>query len=170
MQVTGNPALALRRAIEALMPPGFLRWDRSGRALLVSDAPRRPGGRDFVKLAEKSGARCFEADGLLWIDLPEAAYAALPDGQPAAAADGTDFETAALLRSILRRPPVGCKDLDIPLMRGALLAAAQGGEAIRRFLPTLREADAEALRTGRTVSVRAAAAAVACAAEPRNGP
>ena len=36
-----NPAISLRARVAAASIPGFLRWDTSGRALLISDAPRR---------------------------------------------------------------------------------------------------------------------------------
>ncbi len=158
-----TPARALRAALEKVGLPGFLRWDRSGQALLVSDAPRRalPGAAEAV--AAKADAATRQEGGLLYIDLPDQVYQNLLalNADPPAVVQDSLFPLRALCYGILTRDTshiaLQAKP-DIPLLRAALLAEAQGGAAVRAFAEALRAADAEALRCGDTASVRACAA------------
>lgn len=159
-----NPAPALRAAVEALGMPGMLRWDATGKALLVSDAPRHAGGDVWTGRLRGEGLRVQERDRLLWIDLPVSAYQALM------AADFTErggwhaawFTEQALLGGILFRirpcPDAEMQAKDEELLRGAMLACAKGERHVRSYLGVLRSADAAALRDERTGSSRASAA------------
>jgi hypothetical protein len=152
----GVSAWALRRAVEELRLPGMLRWDTSGRALLVSDAPRR-GAVGEVTLP---GARVFSAQGLLFFDYNETSYRDLaahwamvaPALMPV-----VPFEWASLVESICARPLPPPGAVDEPLLRACLLATARGGAALKDFVEKLRSADAAALRQGDTWSCRACA-------------
>ncbi|MDR0928819.1 MAG: hypothetical protein LBM74_03785 [Oscillospiraceae bacterium] len=154
----GISAWALRRAAEALHLPGMLRWDHSGRALLISDAPRR-GASEPIELP---GARAFTAQGLLFLDYDEASYRALAAhwAQHPACPPPPDlpFERAVLLQGICRRPPPPPGAVDEPLLRACLLAIARGGAAAETFEKRLRGADAIALCRKDTWSIRACAA------------
>ncbi|MDR0896287.1 MAG: hypothetical protein LBN04_00365 [Oscillospiraceae bacterium] len=152
----GVNAWALRRAAEGLRLPGMLRWDRSGRALLVSDAPRR----GVVGAVMLPGAKVFEAQGLLYFDYHEESYRELAAHwaqMPPAPMPGAPFAWAALVESICARPlpPVGA--VDVPLLRACLLATAQGGVELAGFVERLRVADAAGLRDGDVWSCRACA-------------
>lgn len=158
-ELTGNPAEALRARAEAARPRGaLLRWDASGRALLVSDAPRRGG---TIALPDDIS---LEEDGMLWIDLPADAYAALL-GQNFVRNGAWDDEwwaAQSLLTGILRRDPCPVDGpADIPLLRAAMIACARGEGHVRPFLTSLRAADAQALRARRDATVRACAALAA---------
>lgn len=161
-EITENPALALRQALLSLRPCGFLRWDRSGRSLLVSDAPRRSGGETLVRAAEAMALRAWIEDDLMWIDLPQTSYAELLSMDFLRAGDWTDawFAEQALLRGILRKGPDGAK-ADTPLLRAAMLACVQGDIYVHSFATALRAAHAAALRLGDTASCRACAALLA---------
>ncbi len=138
----------------------MLRWDRSGRALLVSDAPRR--AKAYAALPE-SVAEVTLAGGLLYIDLPRAAYRSLLGLTFTAQGPWRDawFAEQALAAGILARRPLPAGEPDIPLLRAALLACAQGETEVRAFCRSLRAADAAALRRKNTASARACAALVA---------
>lgn len=159
-ELTQNPAIALRFAIEAHHVRGMLRWDRSGTALLVSDAPRRSGTSavDFLR-----GVHCkaHAQSGLLYIDLPDEAYSALlhADFFRLGSPQPEWFEEQALLAGILRRPLDASASVpDHALLRSAMLACAQNERAVRAFCGELRSADAAALRVHAPASSRACAA------------
>lgn len=150
-----NPAEALRETVRAALPGAMLKWDASGRALLVSDAPRR-AGYDPAALA---GLRVQEAAGLLYIDWQQEAYCA-PEYEKVIGPWHADwFAEQALLAGILARRGAGAADEG--LLRGAYLACAQGEKAVRQSIAALRRADATALRCGAGAGVWAAAAFVA---------
>lgn len=155
-----NPALALRRQAQAVGLPGMLRWDRTGRALLLSDAPRHCTGEAFLRAAKALPARVAVEGWLLRLDLPAEAYRALLDCTYVSAGPWTEgwFEAQALLGGVLARTRTAQTVPDEPLLRRAMLACAQGETTVRAFLPALRTADAKALRLG------AAASTAACAA------
>lgn len=148
MNAWQNPALTLRVEIAARYPGAMLRWDASGRALLVCDAPRRGWA-----VSEEEGTLCRE--GLAYFDLPRASYAALTPPAPRLCpyADGWMDVQAALAGALFSRaatetPPWrgSVSDESRALLRGALLAAARGEAQIRAFIPALRAACAQALR------------------------
>lgn len=160
-----NPAAALRAQLAPRHPRGMLRWDASGRALLVSDAPRRADGAAFMKKAEALGLLLAVDNGLLYIDFQPAVYGdlLLLDRLPPRC---SFFELQSLLYVMLARNAGPTSSTpDIALLRAALLACAQGETAIRAFVPILRKADAEALRQNNTASTRACAVLIAQAIE-----
>lgn len=166
MQELTNPALALRALARECYPCGMLRWDVKARALLVCDAPRH-GNAGRLAQALSHAAHCMPAEGgLLRIDLPESAYAAMVHADFCApdAWHPAWFAQQSLLSSILLRPPPCVQaQPNVPLLRRALLACAQGEAPLRAFLATLAAADAAALRENDTASVRACAAYCALA-------
>lgn len=156
-----NPALRLRARVEALQLPGMLRWDASGSALLVSDAPRRsPGAADALR-AIADGSIALRR-GLAYIDLTPDGYRALACStfQAQGVLSPEWQNEQRLLSGILSRSPVGTEGaVDVPLLRRAMRVLAQGEEeAIRMFLAGLRQADAAALRTGESYTCHACAA------------
>lgn len=160
--MTQSPVLALReRAARRLS--GMLRWDRSGRALLVCDMPRRAGEWAALDAAVRLPARAEVFGGLLYIDLPPEAYGELLSADFAARGEwrGEWFEAQALLAGILSRRLSVAENADEALLRKALLSCAQGERPVRDFCALLRGADAVALRTGGAASCRASAALVA---------
>jgi len=151
--LTENPAVRLKRAARQALPNGMLRFDTSGRALLVSDAARR-GAHAALPLE----AETITLDGLLYIDLPEDAYRALLASDffmPGNLQDGW-FAEQTLLSGILRHNPAP-EAPDKPLLRAAMIACASGETPVRGFIRALRGAHAAALRCGRARSCRAAA-------------
>ncbi|MCL1964858.1 MAG: hypothetical protein FWF69_07335 [Firmicutes bacterium] len=167
-KLTRNPAIALRETLAPLHPAGLFRWDMSGWGLLVSDAPGRgAAGEAFAANVKRLGLRAREARGLLHVDCPADAYAALLriDFCERGAWDSDWFELQALLASVLERDDhkgdAGLLGPDERLMRKAMLACAQGEKRVRAFAGGLRLADAEALRAGDTASTRACAALLA---------
>lgn len=140
----------------AQYPQAMVRWDMSGRALVVCDAPRRGGYAN-------SASGVIERD-LLWVDLPDGDYGALLAAtfhQPDIWREGW-FSEQALLAGILMRNTATASGLpDKPLLRIAMLACAQGEKPVRAFLAKLRGWDAEALRLGSTRSIQACAALAA---------
>jgi len=157
-----NPALRLKRAVRQALPEGMLRFDASGRGLLVSDAPRR-GVAALPRKAETT-----VQGGLLYIDLPEDGYRELlaRDFFMAGGLQDDWFAEQTLLSSILRnsntlRKESAANALDKPLLRAAMVACATGEAPVRAFLRALRGLHAAALRTGQTRCCRAAA--VLCA-------
>lgn len=155
-----NPATALREAVEPHLGSSMLRCDTSGRALLISDLPRRLPDR-LPEILALPICTCTVDAGLLWIDLPEEAYAHLlhADGIKKGPWHPDWFAEQSLLSSILSRPQASiCAPPDIPLLRSALLACAMGDTALRTFLTSLRPADADALRRHSPCSTRACAA------------
>lgn len=144
-----SPAYALRNFVSQRLPPGMLRWDRDGRALLVSDAPRRMGGDALHLFADCADITATRCGNLLRIDLSPAAYTRLLKPRPVCTGPWDDrwFDAQALIAALLRQNGEAA-DADIPLLRAALLATAQGDTAIRAFLPKLRERDAVALWAG----------------------
>lgn len=162
MQAVGadHPARALRARVASLRLPGMLRWDASGEALLLSDAPRRMPAAAAMRAMAAIPARIAHQDGLLRIDLLPQAYAALlsVDFAMPGPWDAAWFEAQALLAGILARPAHMGHEADVPLLRAALLASAQDAAQVRAFLRRLRAADAVALRRRQTASTRASAA------------
>lgn len=163
-----TPALALRGELLALQPFGMLRWDQSGRALLVSDAPRHAQGTDFLKRLHAMNLRLFTENGLVWIDLPPAAYQSLLSQHFYAPGPWVDawFAEQALLASILAHVPdvSPCGELppsDEALLRGAMLACTQAEPVMRQYLAALRAEHAVRLRTGNRAASHASA--VLCA-------
>lgn len=159
-ELTHNPALLLRTQVAALGLPGFLRWDTSGQALLASDAPRHPDGLEALAALDRNLMRAETRKGLLFFDLPEAAYATLCAStfyQPGCWSVA-HFDAQALLGGILQRKRVESPSAppDRPLLRACMLACAQA-EHMPAFLRMLRLADAQALRLQRTASTRACA-------------
>ncbi len=172
-----NPALSLRQAFRRQYPYGLLRWDRSGKALLVSDMPRREASdlehihedisiskSTAFKPFEMENARIVHAEGLLYVDMPSEAYQALLNRTFFAFGpfQAHWFEEQATVLGILARRagPIGEKP-DEPLLRKAMLACALGESEVRGFCRALRTADATALRKGETASSRACAALLA---------
>lgn len=131
-----NPALSLRAALTARFPRAMVRWDESGRALLVTDAPRR--GMDAPD--------ALVENGLAYYDLPQAAYEAmrLPEVQPGDYAPGF-FQEQATLAAILAETQQA-DPLKSTQARRALSAAARGEVHVRAFLAQLRMDWAIALR------------------------
>lgn len=161
-QLTENPALALRKAVERAGLPGMLRWDVSGAGLLVSDAPRRRGDGEIATLLRGlSYSRLIEND-LLFFDFTTQNYTDMLHYTFFQAGQWSRAWCAeqALLSTVLGRelPAAAIATPNIPLLRSALLACAQDEAHFRRFLQKLRAFDAEALRKGNTASVRACAA------------
>lgn len=159
-ELSGNPALQLRRQAEAIGLPGLLRWDSTGRALLLSDAPRHPAGGPSLRTAKALPARVVIEGRLLWLDLPAETYRSLLGCTYRSAGSWAQgwFEAQALLGGILTRARTAETVADEPLLRRAMLACARGEAAVRAFLPALRAADAEALRLGASASTAACAA------------
>lgn len=146
----------------------MLRWDQSGRALLVSDAPRHTQGTEFIDHLHAMNLRLFTENGLIWIDLPPETYQALLSQHiyPSGIWMKDWFAEQALLASILAHSPDAAPSGDIPpseetLLRGAMLACAQGELAMRQYLAVLRSEHAARLRTGNQAASRASA--VLCA-------
>jgi|GEM_PF-1831427 len=163
-----NPALSLRRELEMAYPEGMLRWDVSGRALLVSDGPRRgAAGVTLLKYIEKNGLPCQTEHGLLHVDCTGEAYEGLLkiEMNRFGTIDEAWFPIQTLLGGMLCRKRPGIHGADaVPeksLLRAAMLACARGEKPVRDFAKRLRAADAEALRLGRTETTRACAALLA---------
>ena len=162
-----NPALVLREALLALQPFGMLRWDHSGRALLVSDALRHTQGAGFLETLYAMNLRFSTENGLVWIDLPPEAYQALLAQRFFSSGPWTEdwFAEQALLATILQRSPIPLQEAAAPpdelLLRRAMLACAQGTPFVRQLMPLLRAEDATQLRAGNAGSCRASA--VLCA-------
>lgn len=143
----------------ALFPGCMQRYDATGRALLVCDAPRRGFSTPD---AGAGGMRILAEGDLLYIDLPREAYASLLSLSFSVSGPwiGAWFEEQALLLGILRaggRHTAPCAP-DEPLLRAAMIACALGVPSVRVFLRSLRLAHAEALRKGSALSCRACAA------------
>lgn len=158
--VAENPAILLRAEVRERLSRGFLRYDTSGRALLVSDAPRH--GPLPLSAFGRFEARVCEIDSLLYIDLTEESYRQLLTIDFFVAGEFVEgwFEEQALLAAILRAGARGTPDgtVDAPLLRAAMIACAVGEAPVRAYLKTLRQAHAAALRVGSPASCRAAAA------------
>lgn len=160
-QLTENPALALRKAMERLRLPGMLRWDASGAGLLVSDAPRRMDHGEIPALLRGLPYSHLMENDLLFFDLTTQNYTDMlrytffQAGQWSQAWHAVQ----ALLGTVLGRelPAAAIVTPNIPLLRSALLACAQEEAHFRPFLQKLRAFDAKALREGDTSSVRACA-------------
>lgn len=152
-----NPAAALRRDVAPCLGKAMLRWDISGQALLVSDAPRR--GKVSLDVCQASWRETD--DGLLLIDLPDHAYDELLNATftQISPLQTEWFPLQSLLASILTRPKGTLPSPpDKPLLRQAMLACARGRQPVLAFADALSLADAAALRTNNTASCRAAAA------------
>lgn len=155
MKAFENPALTLRSRLRAAYPGAMVRWDESGRALCVTDAPRRG--------METPGAETV--NGLAYFDLPREAYESLrlPDVQVGRFAPGW-FQEQATLAMILSDGGAaqGAQDES---MRGALSAAARGEKQVRAQIAALRPLWARAKREkdARACAIcRAAARILAC--------
>lgn len=152
--------LSLREGACVALPGCMVRWDRTGGALIVTDAPRRGMAEAAWAFARAQKLALLVRDGLVFFDIAPAMYGEA--AQEYAPGDGpwqpAWFEAQALLASILRRP-THCPDTaDVALARAAAVACAQGEASFRMFLDTLRQADAGALRAGRRGATRPAAA------------
>lgn len=155
-----NPALGLRKKAKAVLPRGMLRWDISGRALLVSDAPRHGDASAGMDALRADGYAVAVENDLLWMDLPEDAYAALIGQFFCMPGDWTEdwFAEQALLAGILTKEERAGGLADVPLLRAALVACGRGEVSLRAFVARLRAEDAQGLREGNTASCRACAA------------
>lgn len=138
-----NPAFALREALRTRYPGAMVRWDASGRALVMTDAPRR-------------GYAVADApveNGLAFYDLPPNEKIAPPAPVFGAYADGV-FAFQASLAPALRDGGAACGctgDFSAQgryLLRKALAACACGEKQVLAALPPLRALWAQALRTG----------------------
>lgn len=135
-------------------PNGMTRLDRTGRALIISDAPRRGATLHL-------DAHMVEDNGLVYIDFPEETYRAFLStiaSAPRVHEDGY-FNERSLLHAILRVSPMGCT-LDEPLLRFVCVALTHGKQPLLNFFPLLRQAHAIALRKRDTLSVWSAAALI----------
>lgn len=155
-----NPALGLRERAEAVLPRGMLRWDISGRALVVSDAPRHGDVGEGMDVLRANGYVVSVENELLWMDLPEDAYAALVGQFFWMPGDWAEewFADQALLAGILAREKAIGGPVDVPLLRAALVACGRGEAPLRAFVARLRAEDAQGLREGSTASCRVCAA------------
>ena len=54
-----HPAQQLRQKLAALSPRGFIRWDMSGRALLICDAPRHQDAVPLLRALENDFIHSF---------------------------------------------------------------------------------------------------------------
>ncbi len=138
-----NPAAALREELRARFPGAMVRWDASGRALLMTDAPRR-------------GYAVADApveNGLAYYDLPLNQTITPPAPVFGAYADGVFALQSALATTL----PGGGAAHGCPgdfstqgrsLLRGALTAHACGEKQVLTLLPRLRGLWAQSLRTG----------------------
>ncbi len=155
-----NPAVKLRETLVGMDLGGFLRWDTRGRCLLISDAPRRDPSVSVRPAV--SGIDIVRTDGLLCFDLSRSSYESLltfPVPAGFRNTDALDWQTWLLLERILRHP-ADDQYCDIPLLRAAMLASAQGPHHAGSFCVELRRAYAAGLRTRRLASCRAAAALI----------
>ena len=130
-----NPALELREALRARYPGAMVRWDDSGRALLVTDAPRR--GCDVQDAPA--------ANGLAYYDLPPAALT-VPSAPPFAGYTDDFPELQAALAMLL---PDGFS---------AQKCAAELSPQGRRLVQTALAACAREKNAAQKTACRAAAA------------
>lgn len=136
-----NPAVTLRESLRARFPGAMVRWDDSGRALLVTDAPRR--GYDAL-----DGCIC---GGLAYYDLPPEALCA-PDAPPFGGYSDNLPELQAALSMLLadgfsaQECAAGLPAEGRALVQTAYAACARGERFICAALPQLRARWAEALR------------------------
>lgn len=154
-----NPALELREALRARYPGAMVRWDDSGRALLVTDAPRR--GCDVQDAPA--------ANGLAYYDLPPAALT-VPSAPPFAGYTDDFPELQAALAMLLpdgfsaQKCAAELSPQGRRLVQTALAACARGERQVRALLPNLRAAWAAALReknAAQKTACRATAAVLA---------
>ena len=135
-------ALTLRAQLRSRYPGAMVRWDESGKGLLVSDAPRHgfSAGLDQAVALQR---------GLAFFDLPPEGYrlAVLRAGAPHAGAyrSGWLAEQAALA-AVLAHPPQSEEGAGA-LVPEALAAIARGESPVRAAAARLRTAWACALRT-----------------------
>lgn len=151
-------ALLLRGQVQLLRLPGMLRWDATGRALLISDAPRHIPWETLPHcLPGVSSATLSIENHLLRIDLPLNAYIQALHAQfyQLGSWQTEWFAEQACLAGLLSRKTPGHIDRsalspppDISLLRHALLATLQGEAKVRAFLDKLRPLDAQSLRDG----------------------
>ncbi len=171
MRELAHPAARAWEALRAAAPGSMLKWDQTGRALFVSDAPRR-GLADAVRaVVTEMDLRAGEADGLMWIDLPVQAYQQMLVWDAPTVGPWSEewFAEQSLLCGILGRCGAGAADAENRaahehLLRRALLATALGETAVRGFTARLHEAAAAALRKGDPDGFESAAAAAALVA------
>lgn len=141
---------------------GFVRWDESGQALLVSDAPKHMLQNVLQAILEDSGLSFVLQKDLLFIDLHSAAYKAFTSKTffvEGLFIDGF-IEKQAILSLILTRKPIVKEPYGVSklLIRTAMLACAFGEQKVYAFVRALPAHDAAALREGSTLCVHACAA------------
>ena len=116
-----NPAAALRKELRARFPGAMVRWDASGRALVITDAPRRGYSVTDVPVE----------NGLAFYDLPLNKMITPPAPVFGAYADGVFALQAALAMTL---PGGGARQLltlsgmpgRMAVERGALVCATEG--------------------------------------------
>lgn len=138
-----NPAAALREELRARFPGAMVRWDASGRALVMTDAPRRGYSVTDVPVE----------NGLAFYDLPLNKMITPPAPVFGAYADGVFALQSALAMTLPGGGAArGCMgDFSAQgrgLLRGALTAHACGERQVLTLLPRLRGLWAQSLRTG----------------------
>lgn len=162
MQIEQNPAIALRKQIQALSLPGFLRWDTSGQALLLSDAPKHTPFYTYMESIAASGIFCLTVGNLLFIDLPHKAYeqiASMTFFMPGPWREPY-ITIQSQLSGILARDVLSQtnEQVNISLLRAAMLACARGEDYFIQFVHTISRYDAVALREKKMKTIHACAA------------
>ena len=156
--VIQNPAAALRDRLSSLSPRGFVRWDISGRALLVTDAPRRQSPEELISALSDEKTSLLLENGLLYLDLSDTAYQELlflpeTDALPL---HPVFFQEQLLLSRILAHCAEG-HQADPSLLRRCLLSTVLPSPDFFLFLKELRSVFAASLREKKLASCRACA-------------
>ena len=73
-----NPAAALREELRARFPDAMVRWDASGRALVMTDAPRR--GYSVTDVPVENGLAFYDLPLNKMITPPAPVFGAYADG------------------------------------------------------------------------------------------
>lgn len=162
-----NPAVWLRASLRTGCPRCMVRYDTTGRALLLSDAPQR--GVSIAPLCASLGAVSSEANGLAYIDLSADGYAKLIHLTCTFSGDfqADFFEEQSLLASLLWQNHAA--HVEIPLLRDAMVSSALGDVPMLAFLHRLSAHHAHALRSKSPHACRAAAVLCADALYARHG-
>ena len=151
-----NPTVTLREELRARFPGAMVRWDTSGRALLMTDAPRR--GYAVADAPVENGLAFYDLPSNKIITPPAPVFGAYMDGV---------FAFQSALAAVLPGGGAarGCMgDFSAQgraLVRGALTACARGEKQALALLPRLRGLWAQALRT-RSAADQAACRLAAC--------
>ena len=151
-----HPALELRQRLSACSPRGFIRWDMSGRSLVICDAPRRQDVSAFLCALKDENTLVFVENGLLYLDFSEKAYRALltlPLPSDFGNLEEPYWQEKLLLKRILTHPAKD-QSLDIPLLRKGLLSSVCSDADFFLFFKTLRSRFAESLRKGEVQSLK----------------